>query len=978
MIKCAPSDEARGNLEAVRTFSKGVDRSAIYLKENGPNDNPIQHGEAAPCFDTDAASQRSKQVDFGTLFARLPEPAGWRWWWAGLFASGKRNTGAVSPEVASKGHWFSRKSASVSSWWKAHISFGLFGKGRGHNFHAVRSALAEKAWFEAQFRLSGGTHPTEATELVPALSEGGQTGVQGFHPEETAVALDDGLPLAGSEPPLTRHIASIHGDMLATLDHIEALHDADPDLLGRRETWLSYSLKGVRRLASYVIPAVLPLFDTFGRYADLLDSAPTRPGQRDASSLRRFLGLQPKELNLLEDLLARSNALARVHGHGEEASTAQVVKKLEGLISKGAVLSLRSYDASALVAQLTMDQSTLERLAALPDNSDGSVVEQILGDRTKSRLQQLRGKGFASMAEIDHVFRSNSYLTHGLSNPKHKLNKILADSAGVGPENVASTYAHLIANLKAGEQITIDAGWGRGFTLQWIVLGLKKAGFFGATTYVGLDQNFDYSLTFKNVNGSIEVGFGRRETKGIDAGASAWVGVGVGHEDVGFYAGGTVGLNLRKQWGAEGSLSLSLGSASPDIQTNLEQLLSGKASDPYEALGMGDVTEVAHFKTEDNSANLSAMPDGLFSHSVNASPNLIARSEGQAFISPLYLRAEAEIIGSNSRQGGKFMTASGAYRTERSHELYSILTHKPKWSLGVGTAALLRGRLGNEIPGTSRATEGRLHGGAATGKIGAGVEKQWERKTWSEYLWGSPKAKFSVPEQQIDLQGDTVDISWTMTLPRKASALRSPSLRMLPKTRRSNLEAAMRDSISFTTPENRKTINGMRKGLSRSLKGDMEELSLEQNFKELEQRADFLTYKDRARFRKALFRIERKLQRNGKPVPEQLQKLKKLTENADDTLWQSKYRSDAIVIDMKASSEDLADFKKLPLDDKAIETGGFGQAQAIRTNEARSKTTSANLWIPFFQYRSSSALTAANLSTWRVASKDFKVQADAP
>ncbi|MEQ8784582.1 MAG: hypothetical protein RIE06_33400 [Roseibium album] len=123
-------------------------------------------------------------------------------------------------------------------------------------------------------------------------------------------------------------------------------------------------------------------------------------------------------------------------------------------------------------------------------------------------------------------------------------------------------------------------------------------------------------------------------------------------------------------------------------------------------------------------------------------------------------------------------------------------------TLSFGSVAFLRGRLGNKISGTSRATEGREHGAATTGKIGLGVGYQSERKTWREFFGWTPKAKLSAPKVQKNQKGGVTDISCTMTLPRKAIALKSYAVQIHLKDEQSGFSDAMIAAPSYTTLEN--------------------------------------------------------------------------------------------------------------------------------------------------------------------------------
>ncbi|WP_157140056.1 hypothetical protein [Roseibium aggregatum] len=893
-----------------------------HFEAHGSSSAKRPPGAPADGMEPSLDEEDAPQFNHNTLCARLPEPSRWSWSWSFFLLGSNRplrsGTSGTDPAPQEKTSWTSRQAAALSSWWDAHFHFGLMSKGRGPHFDAIKEVLAEKAEFEAPFQKPAIRTRKASSETVPTKFSPRQTGPGKSGP----IHISPQSELLRNEL-LAKHISPIHEDMLATLDHLEKLHDANPKHLRRRKSWFW--------------------------------------------NLFRFLRRAAKEDNFLEQIQTRAKDLFHSSGGYAAGPSAEVIEKLEHLIGKGVVLSLQSYDTSALVAQLAMDQTTLDRLAALPDTTNISAVNDILLKRQHSKIQQLRRNGFASMAQIDHIFRAISYLTRGMSIPKHKLNKVLADGGKINREDVAGSYAELIASLKEGQHITVGSGWSRGVRLEWIIVGLKKAGFFGATNYIGRDRSFDYTLTFMNVNGSIEVGLGRLEIEGVNVGASGWFGIGVGPEEVGFYAGGTVGVNLRKQWGVEDTISITLGKASPGLRANLELLLSGKISNPYEVLAMGEVSEAGHYKTKASSATASLTPDGLFSLSVNVSPNLKAKSEGQSFISPVYARLDAEIYSSSAREGGKFFTSSGAYQTENSHELYSLLTHRPKMRFTLGSSAMLRGRFGNSFSGTSLATAGRLHGPAATGEVGIGIHYQTERKTWREIFVGTPKAKFSVPEIHKPLKGGVGEITWTMTLPRAASALKAAPVKALLAGEQSETSDTLIDSISYTTRENREKIRGSLRALRET--ADSNNVSIDKELARMESLLDFLAYKDRANFRKSLSRIQGMMPEDNAIFKQELERLEELTGDANDSAWQRKSRSKEIVMNMKTSEQESLEFQSGSLDAEKIKNRGFGECVSVKTTETRMYWTSARMPV-LFQLGSTASLTASSQTTWRVKPKD--------
>ncbi len=891
------------------------------------------------------AKTSDSRLTFDTLFARLPEPSSWRSDLALLvsFSKGRLGfggSGDAAPD-RKKTNWFTKQVAAASSWLNAHVRFGLFAKGRGPHFHAIKDVLVEKAEFEVHFQPAMTALNQGVSEAPVPKSGAGRSAPRQFH---TANASPEFTIFSGQSPlndQLSKEVSQIYDEMLETLNHLERIHEDNPAFLGRRETWISIVLKFFRQYARKVKPLNLRL--------------------SPSSYLPRALRYAPDERNFLEELLHRSKALSCAATNNVSAQ--QVISKLERLIDKGAFLSLKAKETSALVAQLAMDQATLNGLGALADTAY-SDINKVVFKRKNSKIQQLRGKGFASIAQIDHVFRAISYLTHGQSNPKHKLNKVLTDGGKIGNGEIASAYAKAIAGLEEGQKITLEGGWSRGLVLKWFLLGLKKTGFFGATANVGFEQSFRYTITFENVNGSIEIGFGRKELKGPDVGASGWLGFGVGAPKRGFFVGGSAGLNLTRRWGSEDRLRIKLDNSSPDLLTKLEHLLSGKISDPYEVLSLGQVSKTTQFNIKDTEVNLLVMPNGILSRSANVIQGLKT-----AFV-PVYAKMEVELFNSSSRIGQNFIPASGAYQTERSHELYSFLTHKPKSKLGFGSAARVGARTQHQLSGNSRATEGRHNGGAATGNSGLLGEYESDRQTWREFFKRSPKAEFSMPVVQKNREGEVTDISWKMMLPRKENALKSPSLQKLAAADQHYIHNAVKDAVSFTSPYNKKEIKKKLEDITAEALQLGLDFSNELGF--LESKSDFLSYKDRAQFKKVISKLKKKVGGHNSFKVE-LEDLEALTNDTKDTPWQRKSRSRNIEIEMKASEKEIAEYQSGNFKVNALKQEAIGKAQAVKVTENRSKETSGR-WPLVFMYSSTSSLTATtSLTTWRIKSDDFKV-----
>jgi len=948
------------------------DWSNVAVTDPNGND-PAPEIEAAPLPANDP--EAAPRLTFATLFSKLPTPFSWSIGWQCLMPGSdrpievpKRDT---EPDAYGNKWWINKKLASLASWRKAHFWNGIMSKGKGDYYNAGKAVVAERVRFVDDFKSSlgfTGESSTDTSFRQPVITK-------------EHLVLDD---LRNEHfDDLNDLTAPIHRDMLKSLDRVLKMHEKDPKHLGPYKTWLR--------------------------------------------SIRHGLGRDRAEINLLQQIYDQHVRLFKDAKAGSPAR--MVTQRLKYLLDRGVTLSEQSYRASALVAQLTMDQTTIARVAGF-EREIGDSRSYLL-ERQNSKIQKLRNAPFYSVNQIDRAFRAISYITNGLKNPNHKLNKVLIDSSKISGKNeVASSFADLVSRLDDGETVTLRGGWKRGFRLEWVVLGAKKTGFFGATPYLGIDEGYDYDLIFEKVNGELKVGFQREGVVGINAGASAWGGFGIGDD---WFVGGTAALQMRAQFGNEDRLNIVTGQDGLGSKEKLSSFLKGEISDPFELLGMSDRYEVSHFDTIGTSLNFILAPE-LAQYFTADLTGVRERGHlhAQLFACPVVLGFVANVFESGSRKGYDMSSEDGIYNATKEYIQHTPWSEMPEFEAFVRSDLVMRMRMIQELSPTAISPEGRLHGGAATGVVSAGISFKAERRKWREIgFWAPPKPVLGDRNVRKNEKGGITGIGWTMTLPRKHKTLNARKVKdLIEKADREDLiekadslnpqereqarqaiwateaKKTLIEAISYTNKEKRDEIGDT---LERFEAFEDHPLGIEKEIEKIRSLANFTRSSDRRKmnrlarnlvqppfkklsrrekashimekimnpFSKSLLRPGKGYTSEGegekeagvlvlKNIAEQL--YYQTLDNKDGT-WQSpSKRSKKITLHMEASPEEIRQLQNESVFTDMEIGEGMGHLRNISTVESRSKSTGFSFPV-LIQLSSSASLKLSKKVSWTPANE---------
>lgn len=572
-------------------------------------------------------------------------------------------------------------------------------------------------------------------------------------------------------------------------------------------------------------------------------------------------------------------------------------------------------EVSALIAQLIMDQATISTIAfkmAKPGAAKEISIRDTMNMRKNSHLQLLRQAGFRSLKNADRVFRSISYMSNGLANKKHKLNKVLFDNSPVERrDDIAKYYAGVIMSMSEQEDFKLNGGWLRGLAAQYVFVGSPQftpGSYIGSTANLTVEQVYDYGLKFRKVDGGLEITFSRAGEGGIKAQLSAWAGGslrgGLAKAKNLIIPGGSLNLSANKVRSNENALTMTISDNDPKkTKAFVEGLFSGEVMDPFALMRKADKFNLSHNKK--NTFDVELSPTGEVFKTNTAEPG--KSWQLQQFRGPLTSGFVFSLIKRKSEKGHTYTSNDGIYNDTKSHKnvFFSKLT---VWSSLL--KPMLRIRAGQEGDGpiADDFSGGARHGLAQTASPGTKFEYELERKTpgseseyqfltrktWREWFFRTHKPYFGDVRTFKGKDEEITGASWNMMLPRNKRVLDSPEVTALIGKEPSTARSGLINALSFTTSENREKINECLKNLKRARS------DLASDIEKLQRRAEFTDYKDRFIFQRKLRNILKKT-KEGTGAHNLAKELLKLTNPASGA-WRAWRRGETITVAMKADS----------------------------------------------------------------------------
>ncbi|MEQ8783425.1 MAG: hypothetical protein RIE06_27495 [Roseibium album] len=572
-------------------------------------------------------------------------------------------------------------------------------------------------------------------------------------------------------------------------------------------------------------------------------------------------------------------------------------------------------EVSALIAQLIMDQATISTIAfkmAKPEAAKEISIPDTMDLRENSHLQLLRKAGFRNLKNADRVLRSISYMSNGLANKEHKLNKVLFDNSPVKRrDDIAKYYAGVIMSMSEQEDFKLNGGWLRGLAAQYVFVGSPKytpGSYIGSTANLTIEQVYDYGLKFRKVDGGLEITFSRAGEGGIKAQLSAWAGGslrgGLAKAKNWIIPGGSLNLSANRVRSNENALTMTISDKDPKkTKAFVEGLFSGEVMDPFALMRKADKFNLSHNKK--NTFDVELSPTGEVFATRTAEPG--KSWQLQQFRGPLTSGFVFSLFKRESEKGHTYSSNDGIYNDTKSHKnvFFSKLS---VWSSLL--KPMLRIRAGQEGDGpiADDFSGGARHGLATTANGGhkykyelerktPGSESEYQfltRKTWREWFFRTHKPYFGDVRTIKGKDEKITSASWNMMLPRNKRMLDAPEVTALIGKEPSTARSGLINALSFTTSENRTKIEDR---LDR-LKRDRSDLATD--IDKMKSRIDFIDYKDRFIFQRKVRNILKKT-KEGTGAHNIAQELLKLTDPASGA-WRAWRRGETITVAMKADS----------------------------------------------------------------------------
>lgn len=706
---------------------------------------------------------------------------------------------------------------------------------------------------------------------------------------------------------------------------------------------------------------------------DLQKSKKTGAGSRTTAMAR----MTPERV--LRVVRARHDELFGLgHPNAPYGPATEVSLALDDILRQGMDQYLDLQDVSALVAQLIVDQGTITRLAAVPAQGSNEQASAILDKRKDSRIKTLSRVGFVSLNHAAHIIQALDYFSTGLTDPQHKLNRVLRKVSRAPTPSTA--LVDIIASMATGEEIKLEAGWGRGLRLDGLVARAPFAelNYIGSPFFAGVDKSYTYALTVRKEAGGLKVILGRTRSYGFDSGINSWYGLRIVNLPQRFIEKYNFSLELgaslagRYERGNEDLLNFTIADDGLG-RGHLRDLLTGKKNDLDKLLKIERLTKLGNNSKSKQNFSLTANAYiGPYASGTMFLGNTAL--QGQIFPCPVGVAVDAGLYAKSVEKGFSVDAETGTISETHKEKSTNFLTHR-NIKFTVGSTSTTRGRV--DFCERDDLVIGPIH----NMPVKLQAVYTLPPASWTGIIGGHAKPDCGEFSCGRGPDGKYNKISWDLTLPPSEKILEHPAvldlMKDLTSAQQASTKEAILDAASFTTRENRQEIQKILRDMK------VKHPSLAAQIDELKKMSKFLSATDRWLFRwhaRALVggidaMPERVISRLSgmqafTTLGEDITALLKLTEKYDGDRWP--FRKDARTITFKAEATDAMIARVNESEDpaatirKVFSEPNNGLMTGLSVGQSRVNSTSFALPLPLVVTNSSARLTLGRKCTWSV------------